>query len=302
MMDRRDFVKKTAGAALFGYIPAPPKQGPSDNKRERLACNSWPFRAYFDTPQMHEYRDPKYPLLMQWEFPQFLADHFGIHNVEFLPQHFLDLQPATIEKVKQGLKKANSLCCNLMGVELSGGVFNPDADTKALVQDAERWLAVAAALDCPTITIALNGNEPSVGHIAATNLAPVVEAVHRRGKKVLFHNDDIKRESAEILSSIVTQLGRDRTGTCPDFGNFATKSAAYALTQLHTLAPYASNICHAKDGIAEHGVFYPDDFAASMKVMKDSGFQGLYSLEFEGLGPPLEGVRKLMALTEEYLR
>jgi sugar phosphate isomerase/epimerase len=250
---------------------------------------------------MHHYRDPNYPLLTQWEFPEFLADHLGIHSVEFLPQHFPDLEPTTLQKVKQGLKKANSRCCNLMGVELRGGVFVPNADRNALVEDAERWLAVAATLDCPTITIALNGKEPPNAHIAAANLAPVVDAADRHGKKVLFHNDDIKRESAEILSSIIVELGRNRTGTCPDFGNFATKSAVYALDQLQILAPYASNICHAKDGIADQGVFYRDDFPASMKVMHDSHFHGLYSLEFEGLGPPLEGLRKLMNLTEEYL-
>ncbi|HEX4229359.1 MAG TPA: TIM barrel protein [Bryobacteraceae bacterium] len=300
-MDRREFVKKAAAAALLASIPAQAKQGSNDKKRERLACNSWPFRAYFDTPEMHHYRDPKYPLVMQWEFPQFLADHFDIHNVEFLPQHFPDIQPSTIDKVKEGLRTAKSGCCNLMGVEFTGGVFAPHADTNSMVQEAERWLGVAAALDCPTITVALTGKERPDAHVAAANLKPVVDAAHRRGKKVLFHNDDIKRESAEILSSVIGQLGRDRTGTCPDFGNFATKSAAYALNQLHILAPYASNICHAKGGIADHGVFYPDDFAASMKVMRDSGFHGLYSLEFEGLGPPLEGVRKLMITTEDYL-
>jgi sugar phosphate isomerase/epimerase len=300
-MYRREFVKKAAAAVLMTAIPAQAEQGSNDEKRERLACNSWPFRAYFDTPQMHHYRDLKYPLLMQWEFPQFLADHFGIHNVEFLPQHFPDLQPSTIDKVKAGLQKANSRCCNLMGVEFTGGVFAPRADTNSLVQEAERWLGVAAALDCPTITVALTGKERPDAHIAAANLKPVVDAAHRRGKKVLFHNDDMERESAEILSSVIEQLGRGRAGTCPDFGNFATKSAAYALSQLRTLAPYASNICHAKGGIADHGVFYPDNFPASMKVMQDAGFHGLYSLEFEGLGPPLEGVRKLMILTEKYL-
>lgn len=38
-----------------------------------------------------------------------------------------------------------------------------------------------------------------------------------------------------------------------------------------------------------------------MKLMRDSGFHGLYSLEFEGLDTPLDGVRKLMNLTEQYL-
>jgi sugar phosphate isomerase/epimerase len=277
------------------------KQGPNKGKRERIACNSWPFRAYFDTPELREFRDAKYPLLNQWEFPQFLADQFGIHNVEFLPQHFADTEPATISKVKDGLAKAKSSCCNLMGVDLPGGVFAPDADVSVLVRETERWLQVMDVLECPTITIALNGKEQPDPHVAAKNLGPVVEAARKRGKKVLFHNDDMKRESAEILSALILQLGRDRTGTCPDFGNFATKSAAYALQQLRMLAPYASNICHAKDGIADKGILYRDDFPASMQVMKASGFHGIYSLEFEGLGAPLDGVRRLLEQTEEYM-
>jgi hypothetical protein len=111
----------------------------------------------------------------------------------------------------------------------------------------------------------------------------------------------MKHESAETITTVIQQLGRDRTGTCPDFGNFATKSAAFALSQLRMLAPYASNICHAKNGIAENGKFYPDDFPASMKVMREAGFHGVYSLEFEGIGDALDGVRQLMNLTLEYM-
>lgn len=251
---------------------------------------------------MHEYRDPKKLLLTQAEFPEFLADQFGIHNVEFLPQHFTDTDEATISTVKIGLEKAKSQCCNLMGVEIPGGVFNPRANRETIANEAERWARIATALESPSITIALNGDKPYDPHTAAHNLEPAVDAVHRRGVKVLFHNDDIERESGEILTAVVQQLGRDRAGTCPDFGNFATRSADYALGQLRMLAPYASNICHAKDGIADKGRFYADDFPASMKTMHDAGFRGIYSLEFEGLGDPIEGVRKLMAMTERYLR
>jgi sugar phosphate isomerase/epimerase len=250
---------------------------------------------------MHQYRNSQYPLLTQADFPQFLADHFNIHNVEFLPQHFADTEPSTIDKVKAGLKKAKSGCCNLMGIELPGGVYRRGADRKAILSEADRWVNVALALGCPSITVALTGEGPIDPQTAAQNLTPVVEAAHRHGIKVLLHNDDLRRESAETLTSVIGQLGRDRTGTCPDFGNFATRSAAFALTQLRMLAPYASNICHSKDGIASQGKFYRDDFPASMKIMRDTGFKGLYSLEFEGLGDPVEGVRKLMNLTEQYL-
>ncbi len=297
---RRDFLGRAVAAAVLASGKGRARQG-SDDKLQRLACNSWPFRRHFDTPEMREYRDPKEPLLTQAEFPQFLADNFKIHNVEFLPQHFADTEPATIEKVKAGLKKASSRCCNLMGVELPGGVFASGADRQAMAKEAERWVGVALALGSPSITIALTGEGAVDAHTAAYNLTPAVDAAHRQGIKVLFHNDDIRRESAETLTAVVQQLGRDRAGTCPDFGNFATKSAAFALSQLQMLAPYASNICHAKDGIAEKGKFYADDFPASMKVMRDAGFHGVYSLEFEGLGNPLDGVRKLMNLTEENL-
>jgi sugar phosphate isomerase/epimerase len=299
-LNRRGFLRSTGSAALLSAGHR--VENPSDTKGiDRLACNSWPFRAYFDTPQMHEYRNAEYSLLTQAEFPEFLADHFNIHNVEFLPQHFADTDSSTIKQVKAGLKKANSRCCNLMGLELPGGVFTQTDDHKNVTKEAERWVAVALALGSPSITIALSGEGPTNSQTAAHNLAPFVEVAHAQGVKVLFHNDDIKRESAETLTSVIRQLGTAQTGTCPDFGNFATKSAAFALDTLRMLAPHASNICHAKDGIADNGKFYPDDFAASMKVMRDAGFKGIYSLEFEGLGAPLEGVRKLMKLTLEHL-
>ena len=298
-MKRRDLLRSAAATLLTSKLRGRQRSG--SDKLQRLACNSWPFRGYFDTPEMHEYRDTKDPLLTQEQFPEFLADHFKIHNVEFLPQHFVDTEPATIDKVKAGLLKASSRCCNLMGVELPGGVYNPKANREALAKDAERWIEVAVALGSPSITIALTGEGPVDPHTAVYNLKQTVVVAQHRGIKVLFHNDDIRRESAETITAIVQQFGRGRAGTCPDFGNFATRSATFALAQLRMLAPYASNICHSKGGIAEKGTFYADDFPASMKVMRDAGFRGVYSLEFEGVGDALEGVRKLMDVTLEYM-
>ena len=189
-----------------------------------------------------------------------------------------------------------------MGLEFKAGVFAKGADRHAMAQEAERWAGVAVALGSPSITIALNGDGPPDAHTAAFNLAPAVEVIHRHGVKVLFHNDDIKRETAEILVAVINELGRDRACyACPDFGNFAVRSADYALNTLRLLAPYASNICHSKDGIADNGKFFADNFPASMKVMQEQHFQGVYSLEFEGLDAPIAGLRKLLDLTEKYL-
>ncbi len=159
-LKRRDFLGKAMSTALLASVPGSATQRSNSGKLDRLACNSWPFRGYFDAPHMHEYRDTKYPLLTQADFPEFLADNFKIHNVEFLPQHFTDTDPSTINKVKVGLAKANSHCCNLMGVEFSGGLFTPGADREAIAKEAERWIVVAVALGSPRITIALTGDGP----------------------------------------------------------------------------------------------------------------------------------------------
>jgi len=188
---RRDFIR-SAGAALLSVVSSRVIRGSNADHLERLACNSWPFRGYFDTPEMHQFRDPKDPLITQSQFPEFLADHFKIHNVEFLLPHFVDTDPGTIGKVKAGLKKAHSRCSNLMAPGFSGGVFSLTADRQAIAKEAARWGDVAVALGCPTITVALTGEGRVDAHIAATNLAPAVNAIHKHGIKLLFHNDDLQ--------------------------------------------------------------------------------------------------------------
>ena len=129
-----------------------------------------------------------------------------------------DTEASTIDKVKAGLKKAGSRCCNLMGVELPGGVFTKNADHQAQAKEAERWVGVAVALGSPSITIALTGEGTPDPYTAADNLRPVVEIAHRQRIKVLFHNDDIHRESAEILVSVIKQLGRRERERVPTLG------------------------------------------------------------------------------------
>jgi sugar phosphate isomerase/epimerase len=301
MNNRREFLRNTGGAALaLSTIGWAKSSGRAAGLR-RLTCNSWPFRGYFDTPEMRQYRNAKFPLLTQPEFPQFLADHFGLHSAEFLPEHFEDTTPAYVQKVKLGLHRAHSTLANMMGVEIPGGLYNPNLDHERAMTVARRWIDITVELGGPSATFPLGGPKPYDTAVAAKNIAPIVAYGKKRGVRILFHNDDIRTESADQLIAVIQAVKSHNLGTCPDFGNFAPRSAAYALETTKRLMPYATNICHAKDGIAEHGKFYPDDFAASMKVTRDLGFRGKYSLEFEGLGDPIPGVKALLDKTLEYL-
>lgn len=298
---RREFLSLALGAGAAALTAS--AWGKAPRGLGRMGCNSWPFRGYFDTPRMHDYRDAKYPLLTQEQFPEFLADTFGIHDVEFLAGHFVSGDAGEVERVRRGLAKARSRCINIMDVSLPGGAYTPGLDPAATLAFGRQWIEIARALGAPSATFPLGGprggGAPATA-TAAANLRPILAYARSRGALMLFHNDDIRRESAPQLAALIRALGPG-TGMCPDFGNFAPRSAAYALATLRQLAPFAHNICHSKDGIAEDGKFYADDFPGSMAAMRAAGFRGAYSLEFEGLGEPIPGVRALLAKTLQYL-
>lgn len=300
-MQRRDFLSLAVIGAAAGaaglVLGSSARAARRPAHLGRLACNSWPFRAYFDTPQLAGYRDAKYPLLQQWEFPEFLADTFGIHSVEFLPQHFAATSPAYVAKVKAGLRKAHSRMVNLMGVDTPGGIYSPHLPPGAALAHGRLWVDIARDLGSPSATFVLDGPAPWNPAVAARNLRPVRDYAARHGIRILFHNDSIRRESAPQILAVLRGLGHRDAGTCPDFGNFAPKSAAYALATLKQLIPYCSNICHAKDGIGEGGHYFRDDFAASMRAIEAAHFRGHYSLEYDGPGAPIPHVRHLMQET-----
>jgi sugar phosphate isomerase/epimerase len=298
-MNRRHFVGTLSGAALISALPLSAQANAEKRNRAlaRLACNNWPFRAYFENAGTRHYRDPKYPLLHQVDFPQFLADHFGLRSVEFLAPYFDETTPTYIATIKEGLRKARCSVANLGDVSVPGGLYNPGLDRKQAVAHVAQWIDIAGLLGSPSIKIDLTGPKPYDTTIAADNVMPIVSYARSKHIRVLFHNDDIQRESADKLLGIIQRVRSRYLGTCPDFGNFATRSPQYALETLRRLMPYATNICHAKDGIAEGQRFYPDDFTASMKLTETVGFRGKYSLEFEGLEEPIPGVQALLEKT-----
>ena len=67
------------------------------------------------------------------------------------------------------------------------------------------------------------------------------------------------------------------------------------------MAPYAA-VCHAKAlDLDENGEVPEWDFGRCMKIMKDAGFDGYYSAEFEGKGDQYQGVVGNLSVIRRYL-
>ncbi|MDZ7305056.1 MAG: sugar phosphate isomerase/epimerase [candidate division KSB1 bacterium] len=94
----------------------------------------------------------------------------------------------------------------------------------------------------------------------------------------------------ETVVEIIRGVGSPRIGTCPDFGNFAETQDRYAGLQI--LAPYARHV-HAKSYcFNEAGEETTIDYSRCLRILRDAGYDGAISAEFEGAGDQRLGSQK----------
>lgn len=97
---------------------------------------------------------------------------------------------------------------------------------------------------------------------------------------------------------VLNQIGSDRVGTCPDFGNFLDTQERY--TCLKKLLPKAK-LVHAKSyGFDQTGEETSIDYRQCMQIMKSSAYDGDISVEYEGAGDGIKGALHTKALIEKY--
>jgi sugar phosphate isomerase/epimerase len=106
----------------------------------------------------------------------------------------------------------------------------------------------------------------------------------------------VSRNAANIVR-IIKATDPAWVGALVDFGNFpiATK-----YEEVQAVAPYAL-VTHVKvnvfDGAGEAAEY---DFPRVLGMLKKTNYKGSISIEYEGKGDPVEGVRKTKALILKY--
>ena len=131
------------------------------------------------------------------------------------------------------------------------------------------------------------------------NLAPTIDSYKQlaaygkaKGVDVVIENHGgVGSEHPEELVKLFQGVGKEFKGALPDFGNFPEEATRERGLKL--LFPYARVVCHAKglefDAQGNETKF---NFPKCLEISKQAGFKGIYSIEFEGPGDPVEGVKK----------
>jgi sugar phosphate isomerase/epimerase len=256
------------------------------------------------------------------EFPRAVKEHLGLGAVEICQFHMPKRSASFIGELKRALHAAD---VRLLSMPIDVGNIS-DADQtnrEEDLQEIEEWMRVAAELGARMVRV--NASAP----MAPTALAPLdmtIESYRRLaqtakslGLQLLIENHGGITADPEVIVAIVEAVGPERLKTLVDIGNFEPLlSMQMAIMQgkeppevdvtpvydaIGRIAPYAG-LVHAKThGFDADGKPLRLDVVRALRVVRDAGYTGPISLEYEGnSGDPWENTRRTHALVEEAFR
>jgi hypothetical protein len=307
MMKRRDFLIASAVAATGARAQSP---GPDKAKLDRIAVMTLAFSSLLKSPAHPD--DPKRTLDIL-DMPGIIAERFGVHHVEVQHSHFLSTELPYLREFRDRVKKAKS---QMNQICLEFGILNissPDPMLRVETIDlTKEWIDHAAELGCPRVMVNQGTLAPDVKQTAIDTLKTINEygksrkifvtmenrgggGGGRAGTPPAAPNSGAAPAPAAAPSSPPANApagppagGGRGPGTAgwevvlevikasgihanPDIGNFPDEAARAA--GLRALYPLSSGSSHAH--------YNPERYseADAIKISKEVGYKGLYSIE-----------------------
>jgi sugar phosphate isomerase/epimerase len=295
------FTAQTAFRSPFSgaLFPDDPHVAFPTSPRDRIAVASYPFREFI--AGQHDEKALMASKMPLKDFaPQVLAK-FNVRRVEPWSEHFLSLEPAYIDEIRNAASKAG---CSFANIAADGdhSLYSPDpAERRRAMEFGKTWIGVAARLGSPSLRINLRGTKnakPDARQVSA-ELKPVAE--HAASKNVVVHleNDNPVSENPFFLASVLDNVNSRWLHALPDFGNsLAALPAEDAYRGLEQLFARAYAISHVKDTTTTPAnqviqVDLPRSFAIAAK----HNYKGFFSMEWETAGDVYAGTSKLIDVT-----
>jgi sugar phosphate isomerase/epimerase len=263
-----------------------------------ISCETYSLRDLFK-PQKPDPKRPwvgKYPQLTIYTFPAFMKQ-LGIKGVAINDVYMGGSDEANLDKIKAACKASG----RVITAFVTGGPMALADEPKRLagLKEVEQKMRVAKYLGAPVVRINLGGPGPGIpDSVGVANcidsfkrLMPLAKELNL---KMTIENHGGVSKTSDYILQIIRGSDPQWVGSCLDFMNWP-----HSPDQIHVLydsckalAPYAYHT-HAKCL-----TFKPDgeeatvDYARLLGYLKAARYQGAISMEFEGPGDPVEGVKK----------
>jgi sugar phosphate isomerase/epimerase len=295
---RRNFIKKTsmglAGAGIASAIPSLLKANVTENEMPfKLALSQFSLASQFWTKQL----DPL-------DFPKKTITTFGITGLDYCSMFFAD-KPKDATFLTELKKRALDNGCYNLRIMIDGEGVLGDLDKSVRAKSIEnhyKWIDAAATLGCPMIRVNVEGEgaPEEVAKAAVESLHTLIEYGKKTNIDVIVENHIGISCNGAWLAGVMKEVNSPHCGTLADFGNFCINRTkpptndipGYLATKcleeydrykgIAELMPYAKGI-HAKTHVFDaNGNDTETDFVKMFSIIKDSGFKGWCSVEYEG--------------------
>ncbi len=304
-MNRRHFLAAAAAGSAIPFVRAQePDAAPASARPNRIGVSSYSFWGFR--------REDLRPIDICLEH----AARMGFDGFEILQRQLASTERAELMKIK---RRAFVLGLDLMGYSTHQGFLSPDeAKRRENIQHTIDCLEQAYQLGIPTMRVnsgtwgtsasfdELMANrgaeEPLEGHTEEDAYGWVIEAytelakeAKKRGVIMGLENHWGLGRTPEGVKRVVDAVASPWLRVTLDTGNFLEDP----YDRLEILAP-DTVLVQAKT-YHGGGVWYTLDldYARIAKIMREAGFTGYVSLEFEGKEDPLTAVPKSLAMLRE---
>lgn len=175
------------------------------------------------------------------------------------------------------------------------------AERTRSVDEHKGWVDCAAQLGCSAIRVNCRVGGPPQDNMknAVDGMGKLCDYAKDSGVNIAIEPHGGNSQNPDWLLSTIEQLQRPNAKLLPDFNNFGKYDRYDAVTK--TL-PHAVAVCAKALKFDAEGNETNTDYHKMLKIVHDSDYSGVISIEFEGHDvDPVEGSLKTKALIEKAL-
>jgi sugar phosphate isomerase/epimerase len=296
-MKRREFMVGSAAvvgtSAMFTGASKLWAQTQDRAKLDRIAIMSRCFNPVLKSAAHPD--DPKRTLDIL-DFPGMVAERYGVHHVEFQHTDFTSTETEYLEdfrnRVHSGKSQINQINLEFGPLTISA----PDPILRLEAIDLTRsWVDHAAILGCPRVMMNPGWLAPEERPAAIEALKAIDRYARPKAIFITLENKDegpaaYPHPAWEIILEVLKATG---LWANPDVGNFPDPQARAA--GLRALYPLSSGSSHCHYNPAKYSE------ADAIKISKEVGYKGLFSIEAEQNNGP-DPYAAVQTILDELLR
>ena len=237
------------------------------------------------------------------DFVKVAKEKFNIDVVEYVNQFFFD--KANDKKyLGEMLKRSDDYGVKnlLIMIDDEGHLGGIDKQKRMqAIDNHKKWVEAASYLGCDHIRVNVQGygHQDEISKNASESLFLLGEFSEPYNIDIIVENHGGYSSDAKWLVEVIKNSGRNNVGTLPDFGNFCVKTKAEELSDwgassgecaqeydkylgVKEMLPYARSVSAKSYNFDSNGDAIDIDYYKMLKIIKDSGYDGCISIEYEG--------------------